>query len=407
MEIKQQSLTNDLKEYLKEKFTHYSNEKIAYSKEYESVAFLALENDKMVGAIVCLRHLGALHLSSLFVEDSYQHQGLEAQLIQHAMDYGLLNKCSFAIVETTSFELLDFYQKLGFILEFTRTGYENESSLHYLRKDLTIQSVKVSERSFPHFLDKHRFQSLITPEKHIDYYKLTGRYPTFSPPQTFIFCYSDRLLQNILNTHPHQQCDGSFSKVYFLTAYPGVAIGNFGIGAPINAMKLELLISWGVKQFISLGLAGGLQRDLSIGDIIICEKAIRDEGTSHHYLAYDKYAYPSKNIEDRLSRALDKMNKPYQKGISWTTDTFFRQTREEVEHYQKEGVLCVEMEAAALFCVASLYNVEIAAIFTISDTHANLEWTASFEEEKTKLGLQTIVDVALIVAKESNEIKIL
>lgn len=65
-------------------------------------------------------------------------------------------------------------------------------------------------------------------------------------------------------------------------------------------MKLELLIAWGVKQFITLGIAGGLQKNLLIGDIIVCEKAIRDEGTSHHYLPYDKYAYPSKNMLSRF-----------------------------------------------------------------------------------------------------------
>jgi len=167
-------------------------------------------------------------------------------------------------------------------------------------------------------------------------------------------------------------------------------------------MKLELLIAWGVKQFITLGIAGGLQKNLSIGDIIVCEKAIRDEGTSHHYVPYDKYAYPSKNMLSRLLNALDQTNKCYHKGTSWTTDTFFRQTKEEVELYQKEGVLCVEMEASALFSIASLYNVEMAAIFTISDTHANLEWQPSFEEEKTKAGLTTIFELALKVAIEEN-----
>lgn len=112
--------------------------------------------------------------------------------------------------------------------------------------------------SFPHFAEKHRFRSLITPEKQLEYRKATGRYPSFPAPDTFIFCYQSRFFEDFLKTHNHTQCDGCFYKVYFLNDYPGVAIGEFGIGAPVVAQKLELLIAWGVKRFISIGTAGSL-----------------------------------------------------------------------------------------------------------------------------------------------------
>ena len=56
--------------------------------------------------------------------------------MKNALKYGKENKCPFAFVETMSFQALDFYQKLGFQLEYTRTGYAHGTSFHYLRKDL-------------------------------------------------------------------------------------------------------------------------------------------------------------------------------------------------------------------------------------------------------------------------------
>ncbi len=142
--------------------------------------------------------------------------------------------------------------------------------------------------SYPHFAEKHSFRSLITPERHLEYVKTVGRYPSKPAPHTFIFCYQGRFLETVLQNYRHETSDGCFSKVYFLSDYPGVAIADFGIGAPAVALKLELLIAWGVKRFVSIGTAGGLQKNIGIGDIIVCDRAIRDEGTSHHYLPYAK-----------------------------------------------------------------------------------------------------------------------
>jgi len=205
-------------------------------------------------------------------------------------------------------------------------------------------------------------------------------------------------MKEVIHTYRMRQCSGKLNALYFFDDVPGVAIANFGIGAPYNAMRLDLLLSWGVKQCISLGIAGGLQKDLSPGDIIVCDKAIRDEGTSHHYLSEGKYAYPSEPFTETLCQTLEEMNIAYKKGTSWTTDGFYRQTKEEIEQYQKEGVLTSEMEASALFSVASLYQAPIISLFTISDTIGEMEWKPSFEDSKTREGLKTLLEVALKVA---------
>ena len=140
-------------------------------------------------------------------------------------------------------------------------------------------------------------------------------------------------------------------------------------------MKIDTAIAWGVKQFISIGAVCTIQKGLSQGDIIVCDRAIRDEGISHHYLPYAKYAFPSRDPTEKLISVLDDMNKGYHVGTSLTSDAFYKISKEEVEFFQRDGVVCAEMEAAAEFAVVSLHeDVKIAAIFTLmSDSYANLE----------------------------------
>lgn len=247
----------------------------------------------------------------------------------------------------------------------------------------------------PHFKDKYRSDSLITPARHMEYIKAQGRYPSRTAPQKAIFCYQSRFLKSVLSTYRHEACDGCFPQLYFLTDHPGAAIADFGIGAPAIALKMELLIAWGVQHFISMGTAGSLQSDLKIGDLIVCDRAIRDEGVSYHYAPPAKYAECSPDMVAKLKASLEKLGKNPRVGTSWTMDSFFRETPEETRHWREEGVLCVEMEASALFTIASFRKVKLGAMFTISDMHDELNWEPHFDHAKTLDGLHTLLKASL------------
>lgn len=257
--------------------------------------------------------------------------------------------------------------------------------------------------TFPFYQEKWGHPSLITPEKSLYYYKNLGLLPSCLPPKTIIFCYSNSLMKKVLANYRMKQCDGMLNKIYLFEDYPDVAIVHFGVGASVNAMRLDYLFTWGVKRCISIGFAGGLQKGLSIGDIIVCDKAIRDEGTSHHYIPAAKYAYPSEEFTNILCQTLAENKIPYHKGASWTTDAFFRQTKEEIQQCQKENVMTVEMEASALFTVASLHGAEIISFFTVSDTLGDLEWKPDFKNVKAQEGLDTLLNVALKVASKEKK----
>ena len=163
----------------------------------------------------------------------------------------------------------------------------------------------------------------------------------------------------------------------------------------MTAVLLEDLVAFGVQQFIIVGLAGGLQETAQVGDLIVADKAIRDEGTSRHYLPPAKLATPSVALTQQLCRALDAEDVPYTLGTTWTTDAPYRETHRQVKQYQREGVLTVEMEAAALFAVARHLSVPAAAAFIISDSMRNGRWQIDFDVQRAERGWQTLLDTII------------
>jgi len=252
---------------------------------------------------------------------------------------------------------------------------------------------------FPNFKNKHAKDSMFTSEEFMSYKKKMGKYPKFKPPIGVIFCYQSSLMEYIFENHKTTKVEEFWGKMHLLneTNNKIAIIGNFGIGAPVSVVLLEELIAFGVKKFISIGTAGTLQKNIKIGDLMVCEKAIRDEGTSHHYLKHSKYAYASKKITKDIINSLKTNKQKYFIGKSWTIDAPYRETVAEAKKYQKEGVATVEMEASALFAVAKYRNVELGAMFTISDSLAELEWNPKFHLKKTKKGLKNLYKVALDV----------
>ncbi len=237
---------------------------------------------------------------------------------------------------------------------------------------------------YPQNLNKYESPSVINPERFLQYLFSKKGKPNLPPPETAILCYQTPFYRSLTKKHPTQQNDSVFRDLHYLSETQGrvAFIGGFGIGSPATAVVMEELIAFGIKKFISIGSAGALQRSLNIGDLVICDKAIRDEGSSHHYLPSEKFALPDSDLTNLLAETLTEFLgktlrsevKSFSRGTSWTIDCPYRETEAEVLQYQNEGVLCVEMEAAALFSVAKFRGVQIASAFTISDSLADLQW---------------------------------
>jgi uridine phosphorylase len=172
-------------------------------------------------------------------------------------------------------------------------------------------------------------------------------------------------------------------------------IGGFGIGAPAATSAFEALAAIGVRRFVSMGTAGALRAGLDTADVVVCDRAVRDEGVSHHYLPSARWAEPSTGLTDTLRRSLTDAGLEPSTGSAWTIDAPFRETVAEARHYAEEGVAVVEMEAAALFSVALVRGVEVAAAFAISDSLADGEWVPQFRSPRLAASLTRMVPAAV------------
>ena len=170
-------------------------------------------------------------------------------------------------------------------------------------------------------------------------------------------------------------------------------------------MTLEELAAYGIKKFVNLGAAGGLQQNMDIGDIVICDRAIRDEGTSFHYLPVQEYAVPCPELTENLCTALEKRGIQYRKGSTWTTDAPYRETVGELRQYRTDGVATVEMEASALFAVGAYRGVCVSAVFSISDILSEKDWYQGYHSAEKLESLKQIYKVALeaIAMNSSNK----
>lgn len=138
MQIKQQPLTDVLKKQIYEGFSRHAIAMTGHDEKFENVAFVAMDGQVMAGAIVKELFWKALHIKYIYVEEQYRAKQLGTQLMEKAFAYAEKHKCPFAFVETMSFQALEFYEKCGFKLELTRSGYSHNTSFHYLRKDFLI-----------------------------------------------------------------------------------------------------------------------------------------------------------------------------------------------------------------------------------------------------------------------------
>ena len=250
---------------------------------------------------------------------------------------------------------------------------------------------------FPNFAGKHAYDAFFSPQDFLAYLRRRGRLPEVEVPAGIIFCYQNALLEHVLATEEVETVRLFAPDGFYLLrdTRPVIGVcGRFGIGAPVVSTLLEQFVALGTRRFVSVGTAGGLQKGSRIGDLIVCDGAVRDEGVSHHYLAAAEYAHPSQALTEELTRALDGLGAAYAVGPSWTIDAPYRETVEEARHYQATGVLTVEMEAAALFAVASFRRVDLAAAFVVSDSLAELVWDPQFDSERTSQGLVTLYQAA-------------
>jgi len=153
-----------------------------------------------------------------------------------------------------------------------------------------------------------------------------------------------------------------------------IAVIQPGITAPLAAGLFEEIIATGGRKFMACGSCGVLDGSVERGKIIIPVSAIRDEGVSYHYVQPSREIKMDKNVVCKIEKILKLKKVPYIKAKTWTTDAFYRETKEKIGLRKKEGCLVVEMECSALFAVARFRNRTFGQILSAEDDVSGDNW---------------------------------
>ena len=256
---------------------------------------------------------------------------------------------------------------------------------------------------FPNFAGKHAEDAFFSPADFIAYKRDEGALPDLPKVGGLILTYQPALIRAVAAEPGVIPVADAFGGETFLVppsrtdGLPVIICGGFGIGAPVTAVILEEWIAFGVRRIVSIGTAGGLQPGLAVGDITLVDRTVRDEGVSYHYLPAERPAVPDAGLSAELHRTLERQGVTPRVGPTWTIDTPYRETVAELRHYQAEGVLTVEMEAAAVCAIAAVRRVALATAFTISDSLAELVWNPQFASDEVQAGLLTLCRAAVDV----------
>ncbi|MBN1254305.1 MAG: nucleoside phosphorylase [Deltaproteobacteria bacterium] len=192
-----------------------------------------------------------------------------------------------------------------------------------------------------------------------------------------------------------------FREVY--RGYRGdkrVTIARAPFGAPGCVALAEELAAFGMQRALFVGYCGSLQPGMRAGDIICPTEAVREEGTSFHYLPADIPAKPHPDIQKLIVEHLRRHKVPYHEGKIWTTDAIYRETQGKVERYQKEGVLGVEMELAALFAFGMAQNVALGGMLVVTDELSTGQWHPRFLSPRLLKGVRRARTAAVEILGE-------
>jgi uridine phosphorylase len=181
--------------------------------------------------------------------------------------------------------------------------------------------------------------------------------------------------------------------------YKGVILVLMVVGAPVAAACIEELAYLGVKNFIAFGTAGCIDPNFDIKKLFVVERAIRDEGTSYHYLAPSTYVETDKEFTDLIQNVLVAKGFSVARGTTWTTDAIYRETFKAVEKRKSQGAQAVEMECAAFAAAAKKLGVRFSQFLLFSDAVTKDGWRDIAPGGGERIAKRELIPIALEIAR--------
>jgi uridine phosphorylase len=228
-------------------------------------------------------------------------------------------------------------------------------------------------------------------------------------PSVAVLCFFSEILETLSNTPGVEQVATLVAAhgrhpIWALTRDDTrVAVLHPGVGAPLAAGFLEETIALGARTVVACGGAGAVVPELAVGHVVLPDAAVRDEGTSFHYLPASREVAADALGVRVAERVLRERGVPYTVGKTWTTDGLYRETRSRIARRRAEGCITVEMEAAAFFAVARFRSVRFAQLLYAGDDVSGAVWNSRKWERSAsrQLTFDLAVDVAVALSREA------
>ncbi len=162
-------------------------------------------------------------------------------------------------------------------------------------------------------------------------------------------------------------------RVYrFLDGDVLITLGQ--VGCPACAGNLDLFHEMGITKVMFCGGGGVLDKKIEVGQLLVVDGAIRDEGFSYHYIKPSRYIYTQKEVTDKIVAYLEQNSISYLRGLTWTTDAIFRETPERIAQRKAEGAKIVEMEQSGCIAVAQFRGFAYGALIYGGDDVSQEAW---------------------------------
>lgn len=176
-----------------------------------------------------------------------------------------------------------------------------------------------------------------------------------------------------------------------------MTIASHGVGASGAAVCFEELIKGGAKEIIRVGTAGSLNKDIVDGDIVIASGAVREDGLTQQLISQSYPAIASHELTNKLEKAGVDIGINTNTGIILTIAAFYPGLEDLSNNYfSKANVIAVEMEASALFVIASLCGIKAAAIMAIDGIAIDFDADSyNPHRDEVKRAIENEIEIAI------------
>ena len=190
-------------------------------------------------------------------------------------------------------------------------------------------------------------------------------------PEICVLDFDGDLTDKLLERGHLKRCKTwpCFHTVMWQWATEGLTCGIIPrtIGGPYTVLVAEQLAVCGARIIVGLASAGRLDSSISLPALVLADEAIRDEGTSYHYLPPGDTVKGTQSVLPALGRSLGEIGLPVRCGLVWTTDAPYRETAEQMQRYVDMGALAVEMQAASLFAFGQRQECPVALVAHVTN----------------------------------------